>query len=66
MPLPVVRNPGTRGGVPLKIARYSLGTKSLVVTSECLGMAQRSSQPYFFEIEGFDSPWLPSILYFKL
>jgi hypothetical protein len=26
-------------------------------------MAQRSGQPYFFESEGFDSPWLPSILY---
>jgi hypothetical protein len=23
-------------------------------------MAQRSGQPYFFESEGFDSPWLPS------
>jgi hypothetical protein len=58
--MPLVCNPGTRGGVSFKIAHYSLCTKSLVVTSECLGMAQRSGQPYFFESEGFDSPWLPS------
>jgi hypothetical protein len=31
----------------------------MTFTVECLGMAQRSSQPYFFESEGFDSLWLP-------
>jgi hypothetical protein len=42
-----------------KALQVVYGLWSRAVTLECLGMAQRSGHPYFFESEGFDSPWLP-------
>jgi hypothetical protein len=55
--MPLVCNPGTRGEVSLKIAHYSLCTKSLVVTSECPGSGPvnrtfskvRGSTPHGYE-----------------